>query len=184
MKRPAFSAYLFGNPISILALIAVTAALTYFWWTAQGSGFLALIAGLGLAYGFKANDELEKYGQWKREWQAMEGKSARGIPGGLRIALRVIGAVVAFCFIVVVLVDTPDTLDMQVAKGLVVLALLIGIGGWIYRGAKALRARRRQRDSFRDVPVAVCIPAPRQATTLTGAYAAVPAYCAALLQRK
>ncbi|MEI9994912.1 MAG: hypothetical protein WDM91_09985 [Rhizomicrobium sp.] len=180
MKRPGPVVYLFGNPLSVLALAILTAYLIYVWWAMQGSGTLAFVALLTASYAFKASDQLTKFSRWKREWQAMEGSAPGASLRRFVPSWRVLGGVVGLGGGGFLLLAAPKTPDGNIASGVVVLAVLIGIVGILFRRSCQGRPRRGEAAS-RDVVVTVCVVMPRQKSALAYAYAALPEYCAALI---
>jgi hypothetical protein len=181
MKRPGFLTYLFGNPLSAFALLLAMIYFVYEWWSAAGSGGLAFIAFLAAGYAMGASDKLQKYQQWKREWDAMEGKRARQSLAHFYPALRIIVGLAVWCFFAYLALAQTAQPGMQLGADLFWLATLVIIGAgvfwWLWR-------RRGSRPAaVRDVPVTQCLPLPGQSTTPTPVFDALPKYCLQVIQK-
>jgi Flp pilus assembly protein TadB len=175
MKRPAPIVYLFGNPLSVVALVIAALYLAYAWWAAQGSGALAFIALLVASYSFKASDQLSKYNHWNREWNAMEGRASGARGGGTKVSnLRALIGIVALGAAFIFVLNSANTPGMRVAAVLIGLALAVAVVGTVMR---ARRKSTKPLQAARDVAVTVCLPPMKAAPTLAQARAAVPGYC-------
>lgn len=176
MKRPSVITYLFGNLVSVLALAGAAIYFIYQWWTNHGSATAAVVALLVASYATSNSERLQKYYQWKREWDAMEGRAPGA--GFARLyahpAFRLLIGGPIWCAFAYFAIQPAKDPAMQVAAGLFWFATLIMIVGWI---AILLRRRKSRRPKFRDVPVTLCVSVPRQSPALAQAFAALPAYC-------
>lgn len=181
MKRPGIVAYLFGNPLSIAALVIATGYFFYQDWTGKGSLAPVVLALLAMLYGFKANDALQKYGQWKREWNAMGDERRTSVMVRLFPVLRVVAGLAAWGFGLYLAENSPSTPGTQVSVALLWAAMLVAVVGFAYQRLKGRSAS--QPKVSRDIAVAPCMAPPRGATTLVQAYAELPAYCAGLIGR-
>jgi hypothetical protein len=174
MKRPGPLVWLFGNPLTVIALVIAAMYFIYQWWSNQGSPVAALIAFLVAGYSAGASDQILKYQQWKREWDAMEGRASG--PGIARFypALRIVFGLSVWCVFAFFALQPSNDPAMHVASGLFWIATLIMIGGGIVR---QFRRRKPAKQTVRDVPVTLCVPVSRNSPTVAQAFAALPDYC-------
>jgi len=181
MKRPGPHIYLFGNPVSTFVLAVAAIYLGYEWWIGAASPVAAIAAVIAAAFASKANERLEAYNTWKREWQVMSGEAPTA--GRLLIpyrALRIVLGLTVWSLFAYVALDPGPRQDVQIAAALFWLATALLIAGGIYRLVKR-RSRSRPKPA-RDVPVTICLPVPRQSAALSQALAALPEYCRSLLK--
>jgi CHASE2 domain-containing sensor protein len=176
MKRPSIPVRLFGNPLSAIALLLAACYFIYEWWTGQGSPAAAFIAFFAAGYGMSASERLQKYYDWKREWEAMEGKrpgrnAARYFP-----ALRAVTALAVWGFFAYIVITQGDQPEMRVGAALFWLATLVVFGAGVVTLIQRWRRRVRPR-IMRDVPVTLCVPIPHRSPASTQAMAALPEYC-------
>jgi hypothetical protein len=182
MKRPSGFTYVVGNPVSVIALALGAAYLAYQWWNG-GSPAIALAAFIAAAYAMGANSRLQKYNDWKREWEAMEGKrpsqrTARRVLNS--VAVRVAIGLPLWCAFAYLALTSGNDPTMRAARALFLLATLVMAVGFAYR---LMRRRRPRANASRDVPVTLCVAPPRQSPDLAQAYAALPVYCRAILRK-
>ena len=182
MKRPSLFSYVIGNAVSVLLLGGLTCYLGYEWWSGDTSAFFAIIFAIATASAANANERVSRYNRRKREWDAMEGRTARrssfltgrrmrlllGIPAWL------IGAYGALAF-------SNDPIG-HVGAILFWLASAAGIIGSIVQWIRA-RPRRIKTTASKDVAVTLCVGRPTQSADLGYAYRALPNYCVDLLNR-
>jgi hypothetical protein len=181
MKRPGPIVYLFGNPLSLVVLAIAAIYFIYEWWASQGSPIVAFLAFLAAGYGAGASEQLRKYHDWKREWEAMEGRRpgdslfARVMAHPATRALVIVPIWCVFAYLVLTGGNEPT---MRLAAGLFWLATLVMVVAVIVR---LVRRRRPRKPTMRDVPVTVCVSVPHRSPTPSEARAALPAYCQRLL---
>ena len=178
MKRPGPHIYLFGNPVSTFLLAIAAIILGYEWWIGAASPVAAIVAVIAAAFASKANERLEAYNAWKREWQAMSGEAPTA--GRLLIpyrALRIVLGLAVWSLFAYVALDPGPRQDVQIAAALFWLATALLIAGGIYRLIKRSRSRPK---SARDVPVTICLPVPRQSPAVAHTFMVLPGYCRAL----
>jgi hypothetical protein len=182
MTRPSIITYAFGNALSVTVLFAATCYLGYQWYTGAASSFFAVAVALATASAMNANSRLAKYRDWKREWDAMDGRPAAG--GRFAMSsrtLRVLMAIPVWClFAYLVLNNGASPLD-HVATGLFWLMTAVIVVGSIVQWWRSRWARIRPRVS-KDVPVTLCVKSAGQSGNLADAYRALPDYCASLLR--
>jgi hypothetical protein len=182
MRRPGPLVFLFGNPLSAFALLCAACYCGYAWWTGQMQTLPALVVVLAACYAFRASDQYRSYRDWKREWDAMEGRVPsqrlarvfrRGGP------LHIIAALCAWAVCAVLILAKQDQpfWRLPVATFWLATALMIVVA--IYRAVKRSRARRAPK--IEDVPVTVCLRVPRRSPAAEKSFAMLPAYCVALI---
>ncbi len=181
MRRPSGFTYVIGNPLSVIALALGAAYFAYQWWSG-GSPAIALAAFLAAAYAAGASGRLQKYNDWKREWDAMGGKrpaerTARRVWNS--VAVRVVIGLPLWCVFAYLALTGGNATEMRVARALFWLATLVMLIGLTYRLA---RRRKSRAIASRDVAVTLCVPPPRQSPDLNQAYASLPTYCRTLLR--
>jgi hypothetical protein len=179
MKRPAPYIYLVGNPASMLAIALLAIYLVYEWWIGVASPVAAIVAFALAASAFKANDRLEHYQEWKREWQVMNGE----IPAAGRLlvparTVRVVLGGIGWCVMAAFSLNPGTQPELQIASVMFWILTLVLIANAIYRWFKQRRGARPTRDE----PIAICLSVPRQSPALRQAYAELPAYCVALFR--
>lgn len=179
MKRPAPYIYLVGNPVSMLAIALLAIYLAYEWWIGVASPVVPIVAFALATSAFKANDRLEHYQEWKREWQAMNGEAPTA--GRLLVPARTVRLVlggIGWCVMAFFALNPGDQPELQVASVMFWILTLVLIANAIYRWFKQRRGQRPARDE----PVAICPPVPRQSPALKQAYAELPDYCVTLFR--
>ena len=182
MKRPGPHIYLFGNPVSTFLLAIAAIYLGYEWWIGAASPVAAIVAVVAAAIASKANERLEAYNAWKREWQVMSGEAPTA--GRLLIpyrALRIVLGVTVWSLFAYVALDPGPRRDVQIAAALFWLATALLIAGGIYRLVKRRSGARTK--TTRDVPVTICLQVPHTSASVAYAYAQLPYYCHGLLPK-
>jgi hypothetical protein len=175
VRQPNLPTRLFGNPASAIALLVAAGFCIYEWWSGQGSGGLALIAFLAAGYAMAASERLEKYKQWKREWEAMEGNRPAPTAARPLTALRAVLALAVWCFFAFLALSQANQPDAQLGVGLFWLATAVIVVAGI---ASLFRKRRNTRTRVvTDIPVTLCVPIPRNSPSAAQAFAALPQYC-------
>jgi hypothetical protein len=181
MKRPSYIAYLFGNPLSMIALLIAAGYFVYEWWRGQGSPAVALVAFVAAGYSVTTSERIQKYNQWQREWRAMAGEPPEGGFSRLlaRIPFRLVLGLSAWAvwgYFVATMGGEPG---MQIPVALFWLVTLVMAVGGIYQLFRRVRPRRR---ASQDVPVTLCVGMPSQSPTPAQASAMLPTYCRALVE--
>jgi len=74
MTRPGLFAYLFGNPVAILASLALLGWAGYEMYLGQCNFIPVVIAGLIAARCWSLGSQLQAYSRWQKGWDAMNGK--------------------------------------------------------------------------------------------------------------
>lgn len=181
MRKPGAAAYLFGNPVVMLASLA---ALGWFGWqTLQGAGdgpaILAIAALITAAWGGKASERIHTYKAWKREWALMGGEpDPRRIEvRNFRFLHRLVGTAVLGGILWYVTV-TPG---MEAFAAYFWLATLFLIGFaivWSLRKRGATRKMARAAASPMQQPlVALCLAVPRTSPDFPTMHNALPEHC-------
>jgi hypothetical protein len=180
MKRPAAVSYVFGNPVSIIVLATATAYFTYQWWSNAGSGALALTLFLATSYAFGASDRLQKYNQWKREWDAMEGRAPSITFSRLYAhpVVRVLIGIALWCGGIYLIANAGNGPLGQFSAGLFGLATFAVIITGVVR---LFRRSKPHKPIVRDMSVMICVSMPNQSPTLDQARASLPKYCLKVL---
>jgi hypothetical protein len=181
MKRPGFLTYLFGNPLSAFALLLAMIYFVHEWWSAAGSGGLAFIAFLAAGYAMGASDKLQKYQQWKHEWDAMESKRSGQNLARFYPALRMVVGMAVWCFFAYLALAQSAQPGVQLGADIFWLVTAVIVGAGIFRWIR--RQRNARPGVARDVPATQCLSVPRQSPTPAEAFAVLPSYCAALLAK-
>ena len=183
MKRPGPLAYLFGNPLTLLASLGATAFFGYEWWSANASPLPAIIAFLIFCQTMRATDQLQKYNDWKREWEAVEGKP-RTATTGLNMKsplVRILIGVPAWAVGLYLVTTLGDDAPSQIAKACFWLGTALGIGGLIYRNLP--RRRQAASTATKTYPdVSVCLAVPHASPSVAEARALTPGYCQTLMR--
>ncbi len=184
MKKPGPFVYLFGNPIALLAAFGATAFFGYRWWSEDASLLPAIVAFLVFCQTMRAMDQLQKYTEWKREWDAMGGEPrtpARKLTMQsplVRILIGVPAWGVGFYWVMTLPNDGPG---MLIAKSCFWLGTALGVGSLIYQALpRRKKAARAAPAKYPDV--AVCLPVPRSSPSIRDVLAQLPDYCRALLR--
>lgn len=187
MNRPGLVTYLLGNVVSFFALFDLVLFLAYEWWAVHTSPAPAILAGLAFVWSMGAREKIENYRHWKREWDAMEGRPP---PQPLMARIRA-NPVLRFSiglplwFGMAYLVWHANDPVREVGIAFFSFATVLMIGSPVYariRQRKQVAAVRRE-EELKDLPVMLCLRAPQQSPSVQQAYAALPGYCAALMQR-
>lgn len=183
MRRPGALVFLFGNPLIAFALLCAACYCGYAWWTGQMQTLPALVVVLAACYAFRASDQYQSYRQWKREWDAMEGRAPsqrlvrtfrRGGP------LHIFVGICAWCVCAVLILGKQNQPFWQVPAASFWLATALMILVAIYRAVRRSRARRAPK--IRDVPVSVCLSVPHRSTAAEKAFSDLPEYCREVLR--
>lgn len=183
MRRPSSLIFLIGNPVSALAIFAGTAVVVYQWWFGRAADIAAILAVFGLMITINASDQVTNYHHWKREWDALEGRSTgtRLSPSAVRIGHIVVGTAIwaAMAYGALHMKPGPNT-QIAVLSFWGGSALLIA--GAIYRLWKGRAGKRpAQRRAPVDVPVEVMVIAPPRSPSVNAAIGALPGFCRRLL---
>ncbi len=180
MRKPAALVYLLGNPATVLVAIGATIFFGYQWWNSEGSPLPAVIAFLVACQSMRSSDQLQKYNEWKREWEAMESKApnARRLRLALTPAIRLAIALAAWCVGAYGMFTVPlgDDLMAKLAMASFWLGSLLMVGVLIYR-ALPKRTRATTVAKSPDPIVSVCLAPPKSSPAVPGAYRQLPAYC-------
>lgn len=180
MRKPRTLTYLFGNPITVLAAIGATAFLGYRAWNGELAALPAVIAFLVACQSMRSTDQLQKYNEWKREWEAMEGKlpNARGPRFALTPAIRFAIAIAAWCVGAYGMFTVPlgDDLMAKLAMASFWLGSLLMVGVLIYR-ALPKRTRATTVAKSPDPIVSVCLAPPKSSPSIPDAFRQLPTYC-------
>src|ERR1700729_379338 len=128
MRRPGIGTYLIGNPISALALFALTVWITWRWYNGDAPGIAAIILGFVTMSAFDANGKLNDYRHWQREWNAMGGQAPR--PGALTRfvgsrTVKVLFGVPLWCAFAYGALHVKPHSDEEVAAGLFWIGSLV-----------------------------------------------------------
>lgn len=177
MKRPSFTSYLFGNPMSLVVLFIALVWTAYGWWTDALSGWLPLIALVVFFYGLEANHRIQKFNAWQREWKAM------GDHQPIRLPMRSIRTVIGVALCIALLFyafSAPPSLEIIAARWVLGVAVFVMAMVPVYR---RIRERLGQKQAAQDVPITQCLILGMQTETLNQAYASLPNYCSKLIQR-
>ena len=173
--------YALGNAVSVALLCALTCYLGYGWWTGSISGVFTVIVALVTLSAMNANGRLNRYSQWKREWDAMEGRtpSGRGFALSGRWVRLLIGVPTWFAFASLALAVSNDPVG-RIGADLFWLATAVGVGGGIIQWLRSRTAKLRPMSS-KDVPVSLCVKTPNASPDLAQAYRSLPPYCRSLI---
>ncbi len=177
MKQPSAAAYLFGNPLSLLALIIAMLYTGYTALTGTGSGWLAIAALIAVGYGANGSRQITAYATWKREWDGMNGKPPKQPLYARHPWLRYLLGGGAWLIGAWMALTTTDH-GLQWAVGLFWLATVLGIGVLLFRAAKRVRRAIPQKQAN----VAVCMNVPMQSRPVSEIYRCLPDYCLRLLR--
>jgi hypothetical protein len=186
MKKPGPFVYLFGNPVALLAAFAATAFFGYRWWSEDASLLPAVVAFLVFCQTMNATGHLQKYNEWKREWDAMEGKPSAGV-SRFRIAwtpaTRFLVGVPAWAIGAYAMLTVPmgDDLPARLAKASFWLGTALMVVVLIYR-ALPRRKRAVKAAPAKYPDVTVCVPVPRSSPSLRDVLAQLPDCCRELLK--
>jgi len=180
MNRPSLFTYLIGNILCAPLLVLGSGYVLWQWWNGVLTGVAAMIALVVMVKAITASDTIAAYHDWKRRWNAMEGRAPAppllrriGAVRGMRPLLLVI-----FWGVAAHLHATyPGDPDIQLGAAVALLALSAAIVGMAV-GA-AYRSLRRPK---RLAPVKLCQRRARRAATRERATRALPDYCKKLLQ--
>jgi hypothetical protein len=131
----------------------------------------------------RATDQLTKYVDWKREWDAMGGEPrapARKLTMQsplVRILIGVPAWGVGFYWVMTLHDDGPG---MLIAKSCFWLGTAFGVGLLIYQTLPR-RKKAAKAAPVKYPDVAVCLPVPRSSPSVRDVLAQLPDYCRALL---
>jgi hypothetical protein len=179
MKRPGALTYVLGNPLAVIVLCSAGGYFVYEWWTAHGSGALALVVFVVAGYGVNASEQLSKYRQWQREWNAMEGRPPASFASSrsARTARLVVALVLWAGWGYFAITQSHDP-GMQVPAVLFwLLTIVVAVAGVV----RFLRSRKQPPMRATDLPVGLCLQVPGRSPAVGEAMAALPRYCSALL---
>ncbi len=184
MRRPGALVFLFGNPLIAFALLCAGCYCGYAWWTGQMQTLPAFVVILAACYAFRASDQYQAYRDWKREWDAMEGRvPSRRLARVFRRGgpLHIVAAVCAWCVCAALILAKQDQPFWQIPADSFWLATALMILVALYRAVRNWRVRSPAK--IEDVPVTVCLSVPRRSPAASQLFGALPAYCARLLSK-
>ncbi len=174
MKQPSFSAYLFGNTASMLAVAACTLYLGFKALTGSGSGWLAIGMLMAAVYCASRNRQLTAYRAWKRDWEGMGDEGGPPQPNTwLRYALGIPAWLLGAW-----MVEAAGK-QMSWVAGLFWLASL---AGFAIVGFRIFPKRWRRRKLAVQPSVAHCLATPLHSLPVASAYDRLPDYCLHLLK--
>jgi hypothetical protein len=185
MNRPSSFTYFIGNPISLIGIWLLTAFLAYQWYANGEAVILPIIAGLAAISASNANQRLNKYRLWKREWEAMNGVVTTGtVTGDLMrtTGFRIVVGGVLWCVFAYGALTIGNAPEGKLVAGLFWMTTLVMIVGGIYRLIRRNRAAPKK-PVVRDVPVTLCLKPAQQSPSLGQAFASLPEYCMPLFER-
>lgn len=181
MTRPSPTAYLFGNPLSLLAMLAATLYVGYAAMTGQANGWLAILCLFAFGYCAKSGQQLATYASWKREWDAMNGqppkRSLFARMKWLRYPLGGLAWLIAACMASA----AGHHPNEQLAAGLFWLGTALGIGVMLFRITKRVRRNVARTIPQKQVPVSVCVHIPLRSVMVTESIYMLPEYCQRLV---
>lgn len=178
MNAPSLQVQLLGNPLLLIGTTLFLAAALTASATGAWSAETILIALVFFAPVAAAANQLRRYRQWKREWDAMGGKATPGLTwfgGGKR---RVGLALIVYAVIDIGLFYYGSQ-DGNIV-GFVVMTALLVVGLVAAAIGQAL-SKRTGRKQPSVVYAAVLLRRPGHSPNLGDAYAALPEYCRRLL---
>ena len=185
MKKPGPLVYLFGNPIALLVALGATAFFGYRWWSEGASPLPAIVAFLVFCQTMNATDQLMKYKEWKREWDAMAGEPrapARKLTMQSPLVRILVGVPtwgVGFYWVMTLPNDGPE---MLIAKACFWLGTALGVGSMLYQALP--RRKKVANETPAEYPdVAVCLPVPRSSPSVRDVLSNLPDSCRSLLSR-
>ena len=186
MRKPGPATYLFGNPATVLAAVGATAFFGYQWWSNDSSPLPAIVAFLIACQSMRSSDQLQKYNEWKREWDALEGRAspARGGSFTLTPALRFAIALPAWGIGVYMALTIGDDPMGKLGALLFWLASAVAVCVLLFRLVRPLWQKRQPKKAVnaRDPVVSICVKPPQASPALPDAYRQLPAYCRALFR--
>lgn len=184
MRKPGPATFLFGNPATVLAAIGATAFFGYQWWSNGVSPLPAIIAFLAACQSMRSTDQLQKYNEWKREWEAMEGKAtaSNGAPFTLTPIVRFAIGLPLWCLGAYATSTVGDAPSAKVGAGLFWLGSLL-MGAVLTYRALARKPQTVAVAKPSDPCVSVCLSPPQFSPSLAEARASIPSYCKALIQQ-
>jgi hypothetical protein len=181
MRRPGLLTYLFGN--SLVALVAMLFAIfvVYQWWFNGAPGLLALVVCFVAGGAAQANERLDSYFAWKRDWEAMAGeRPTAGRAFVSHRACRVAAGLFAWAVYAILTYRVSGDPDMQFAVyWFYLVTAVMGVGVAVEWRRKHPRRRKPKELSA----VALCADAKAKSQPLAKAFAALPDYCGTLLRR-
>ncbi|MDI7774687.1 hypothetical protein [Asticcacaulis sp. EMRT-3] len=180
MKQPGATAYLFGNPLSLLALVLAMFCTGYNALTGNGSGWLAIAALVAVSYSVNSSRQITAYARWKREWDAMSGNPPRQPLYARHPWLRYVVGGSAWVFGAWMAFTTTDR-ALQWAVAVFWLGTVLGIGVLLFRLAKSLGRSVKHAMPKQKMVVTVCPVVPMRSMNASDACQLLPNYCRSLL---
>ncbi|MDV6333148.1 hypothetical protein [Asticcacaulis sp. 201] len=180
MTRPTPMAYLFGNPLSLLAMLATTLLVGYAALNGQTNGWLAILCLFALGYCAKSAQQLATYARWKREWDAMNGQPPKAPIFARMKWLRYVLGSIAWIIAACMASAAGHHPNVQLAAGLFWLGTALGIGVLLFRMAKRIRQNVARTIPQKQFPVSVCVNVPLRSVPVSDSYRALPEYCTRL----
>jgi hypothetical protein len=178
MKSPTALAYLFGNPLSFLAILGATLLIGYESLAGHASGWLVIILIVASGFSLKCLNYLSSYGRWKREWDAMNDQpSKRSMLAGMSWLRYPVG-IVAWIFGAVMALAAGNHPAEHWAGNVFWLVSFVGVVAIFFRAVK--RVRNKIRHSERTAPVSVCPSVPLRSIHISETYSSLPGYCGKL----
>lgn len=186
MNRPGLLNFIIGHPIIVLALWLITAYFGYAWYIGNTPVVPMIVAGLVAISAANANSRVQAYRDWKREWDAMEGRPPTQ-PLGMRLfrsrGLGIALAVAIWCVFAYGALTAPHQPGSVFAVGAFWIVTALMVGNVIYRLFRRSPKPIAGSSDARDVPVTQCLKASSGSADLERAFAALPEYCLPLLER-
>src|SRR6201999_3493939 len=108
-------------------------------------------------------DVIAKYNRWQREWQAMGGGSPGSSLSRYAPTWRTMAFLLAIGLAIFLLIAMPDTPDMLLAKGAIILAFAIALVARLVRFF--WKPRRAKPKPKYELVVEQCLPVPRRIAT-------------------
>lgn len=186
MNRPGLLNFIIGHPVVVLALWLLTAYFGYEWYVGNTPVVPMILAGLVAISAANANSRVQAYRDWKREWDAMEGRPPSQ-PLGLTLlrsrTLRIVLGIAIWCLFACGALTAPHQPGAALAVGAFWLATALMVGNGLYRFVRRRPKAAAVASDVRDVPVTQCLKASSGSADLDRAFAALPEYCLPLLER-
>ncbi len=179
MKSPTALAYLFGNPLSFLAILGATLFVGYESLTGQASGWLAIFLIAAFGFSLKCQNYLSSYGRWKREWDAMNGRGPKPAMFAGMPWLRYVIGIIAWVFGAGMALAAGNQPGMGWAGDVFWLVSLVGLMAIISRAFKHFRNRAYHFD--KKISVTVCLLTPLHSVSAAKTHRSLPRYCVRLL---
>ena len=174
MNPPNFHTRVLGSRLVAPVVLAVSAFVTYLWWSNGCEGYLGLFTMILFAAAGQAMKQVAAYRQWAKDWASLAPPDQRQKPKAMPLVLA--GAAILF---VLYLAGLPSSQLHAWAKpmpGVVACVVALALLHALWRFW-----RRQQQAKSRLVAVAVRGPV-RPVASLPEAYQRLPDYCQHLLK--